>query len=146
MRSILLVDDDREVRELVSFKLGRLGVEVVTACDGEAGLEAVELLHPDLALLDWTMPKLSGLELCRLIRYRPDTTDIPVIILSAHADETDVSHALAAGADDYIVKPFNPSELLGRIEAVVARRATALASLYPMVPGVGTETRNSTCT
>jgi len=144
MRSILLVDDDREVRELVSFKLGRQGVEVVTACDGEAGLEAVELLHPDLALLDWTMPKLSGLELCRLIRYRPDTTDIPVIILSAHAHETDIRHARDAGADDYIVKPFNANELLGRIEAVVARRATALASLYPMAADAGAETRRQT--
>jgi DNA-binding response OmpR family regulator len=123
MRSILIIDDDADVREVIAFKLGRLGVEVVTASDGETGLEAVTQLRPDLVVLDGTMPKLSGLEVCRRIREGSDNADVPVIMLSARAQEADRRSGLAAGADDYIVKPFSPSALADRVEAVLARPA-----------------------
>jgi two-component system phosphate regulon response regulator PhoB len=120
MRSILIVDDDADVREIVAFKLGRLGYEVITASDGATGLEAVTQLRPDLVLLDWAMPKLTGIEVCRQIRDGSDHADIPVILLTARTREADLRIGFEAGVNDYIVKPFSPSELANRVEAALA--------------------------
>ena len=120
MQSILIVDDDADVREIIAFKLGRLGYEVITACDGAAGLEAATQLRPDLILLDWMMPKLTGLEVCREIRDGPDHADTPVIFLTARSRDCDLRIGFEAGIDDYIVKPFSPNDLANRVAAVLA--------------------------
>ncbi|MDQ1534293.1 MAG: two-component system, OmpR family, alkaline phosphatase synthesis response regulator PhoP [Actinomycetota bacterium] len=121
MTSILIVDDDQDIRELVSFKLEQLGFEVHSESDGETGLAAVMELHPDLVLLDWMMPKLTGVEVCRLLRDGAENVGVPVILLTARAQEADIERGFAAGADDYIVKPFSPRELASRVEAVLSR-------------------------
>jgi len=120
MQSILVVDDDADVREIVAFKLGRLGYEVITAADGAAGLEAVAQLRPDLVLLDWALPELSGIEVCRQIRDGSDHADVPVILLSARTREADKRVGYEAGVNDYIVKPFSPNDLANRVEAALA--------------------------
>jgi len=120
MRSILIVDDDADVRDIVAFKLGRLGYEVITASDGATGLEAVNQLRPDLVLLDWAMPKLTGIEVCRKIRDKSEHADTPVILLTARTRDCDIRIGFDAGVNDYIVKPFSPSELATRIEAAFA--------------------------
>ena len=121
--TVLVVDDDQDIRELVSWKLQAAGFEVIGEADGEAGLAAALALRPDLVLLDWMMPRLSGLEVCRALRDEPATSGVPVIMLTAKAQEGDVQRGFAAGADDYIVKPFSPRELVSRVDAVLARSA-----------------------
>jgi len=126
MKSVLVVDDDADIRELVTWKLGQAGYTTLAASDGEAGLAAAiagdtEGHAPDLILADWMMPKMSGLEMCRAVRANPVTARVPLILLTANAQEGDVELGFAAGVDDYIVKPFSPRELLLRIQAVLAR-------------------------
>jgi DNA-binding response OmpR family regulator len=118
---VLVVDDDADIRELVAFKLEQAGFLVSSAADGQLGLDAARADRPDLVLLDLMMPKLSGLEVCRLLREEPATADIPVMLLTAKAQEPDLQRAFSAGVDDYIVKPFSPRELLTRVQAVLAR-------------------------
>jgi DNA-binding response OmpR family regulator len=137
VRSILVVDDDADVREIVAFKLGRLGYEVITASDGATGLEAVAQLRPDLVLLDWAMPELTGIEVCRRIRDGSEHADVPVILLTARTREADKRVGFEAGVNDYIVKPFSPNELASRVEAVLAhepqplKRADSPLSAHP---------------
>ncbi|MPY95300.1 MAG: response regulator [Acidimicrobiia bacterium] len=119
--TVLVVDDDQDIRELVTWKLEAAGFEVVGEADGEAGLAAALETRPDLVLLDWMMPRLSGLEVCRALRDEAATARVPVILLTAKAQEADVQRGFAAGADDYIVKPFSPRELVSRVDAVLAR-------------------------
>ena len=121
MTSILVVDDDQDIRELVAFKLEQLGFEVHAEADGETGLAAVMQLQPDLVLLDWMMPKLTGVEVCKMLREGSEHSAVPVILLTARAQEADIERGFAAGADDYIVKPFSPRELASRVEAVLSR-------------------------
>lgn len=119
---ILVVEDDAMVRELIEFKLSSAGHEVLMAADGEAGLEAVRTARPDLVILDWMMPKLTGLEVCAAIRADEEISDMPVLLLTARAQERDVESGYSAGADDYLLKPFSPRELLSRVEALAARK------------------------
>lgn len=126
MKSVLVVDDDPDIRELITWKLGQAGYATMVAGDGEAGLAAVaagdsEGHTPDLILVDWMMPKMSGIDVCRALRQDPATARIPVILLTANAQEADVELGFAAGVDDYIAKPFSPREMLRRIEAVLMR-------------------------
>jgi len=126
MKSVLVVDDDPDIRELITWKLGQAGYSTMVAADGEAGLAAVkagdsEGHAPDLILVDWMMPKMSGIDVCRALRQNPATARIPVILLTANAQEADVELGFAAGVDDYIAKPFSPREMLSRIEAVLMR-------------------------
>jgi two-component system phosphate regulon response regulator PhoB len=123
MARILVVEDDASIRELIEFKLRRLGHEVHSEVDGEAGLAAAGELRPDLVLLDWMMPRLSGLEVCLELRASEELARVPVILLTAKAQEADVQRGFAAGADDYIVKPFSPRELVSRVDAAIARGA-----------------------
>ena len=118
--SVLVVDDDPDIRELVAISLERLGVDVSTAPNGEAGLEAASWLRPDLILLDWVMPGLSGLEVCRRLRNRAGQTQVPIVLLTGRAQEADVKRGFAAGADDYILKPFSPDHLALRVEELLA--------------------------
>lgn len=126
MKSVLVVDDDPDIRELITWKLGQAGYSTLVAADGEACLAAVAAgdgdgRAPDLVLVDWMMPKMSGIDVCRALRQDPATARIPVILLTANAQEADVELGFAAGVDDYIAKPFSPREMLSRIEAVLAR-------------------------
>lgn len=120
--NILVVDDDPDIRELVTFKLEQLGHAVTTEKDGEAGLAAALSNVPDLILLDVMMPKLTGIEVCQKLRDTTDTASLPILLITAKAQEADVERGFAAGADDYIVKPFSPRELASRVEATFARQ------------------------
>jgi DNA-binding response OmpR family regulator len=124
MNRVLVVDDDADIRELVTFKLEQAGYMVQAAADGQLGLDAALAKPPDLILLDLMMPKLSGIEVCRLLREHAATADTPVILFTAKAQEADVQRGFSAGADDYIVKPFSPRELIARVQAVLARART----------------------
>ena len=126
MKTVLVVDDDPDIRELITWKLSQAGYTTLAAADGEAGLTAAiagdnEGRVPDLILVDWMMPKMTGIEVCRALRDNPVTARIPIILLTAKAQEAEVERGFAAGVDDYIVKPFSPREMLGRIQAVLAR-------------------------
>jgi len=126
MKTVLVVDDDADIRELITWKLGQAGYSTLVAADGEEGLAAAtagdsEGRAPDLILVDWMMPKMSGIEVCRALRDNPATARIPLILLTANAQEADVELGFASGVDDYIAKPFSPREMLGRIQAVLAR-------------------------
>jgi DNA-binding response OmpR family regulator len=121
MSRVLVVDDDADIRELVTFKLQQAGYTVEAAPDGQLGLDAALANTPDLILLDLMMPKLSGIEVCRLLRDNDATAETPVILFTAKAQEADVQRGFSAGADDYIVKPFSPRELITRVQAVLAR-------------------------
>ena len=119
---IVVADDEVDVRELVAYRLSRSGYEVIEAQDGEQALRLALENPPDLAVLDVMMPKLDGYELTRRLRAEPATQRVPVILLTARAQEADVSQGFEAGADDYLRKPFNPDELLARVRAVLGRR------------------------
>ncbi len=117
----LIVDDNDDLRALLSFKLLHSGFEVHSEADGATGLAAIAILHPDIVLLDWMMPRMSGLEVCEQLRSVPEIAGTSVILLTAKAQELDIEHGFAAGADDYIIKPFSPRELMTRVQAVLAR-------------------------
>lgn len=125
---MLVIDDDDDIRALIVWKLGQAGYATLAEVDGLAGLAAASGSSasdgagpPDLVLLDWTMPKMSGLEVCLAMRANPVTAGIPIILLTARAQCAQQEQGIGAGADDYIVKPFSPRELLSRVEAVLAR-------------------------
>ena len=121
MARILVADDDVDIRELVEFKLSTLGHDVVAVADGAAAIEACQASRPDLAVLDVMMPGVSGLDAIRAIRADPALADLPVILLTARAQESDVETGFDSGADDYITKPFSPRELAARVEALLTR-------------------------
>jgi two-component system response regulator MtrA len=116
---LLVADDDEDILTLVQLRLSRSGFEVIVARDGEEALRMAQERQPDLAVLDWMMPKASGLEVLRAIRANPVTADIPVILLTARASEADVQEGLDAGAVDYIAKPFSPQELATRVQSIL---------------------------
>jgi two-component system phosphate regulon response regulator PhoB len=122
--TILLVEDERDLLELLKYNLDRDGYQVLTAETGEAGLKQVRQNPPDLILLDLMLPAMDGLEVCRSLKARPETAHIPVIMLTARGEETDVVAGLDLGADDYITKPFSPKILMARIKAVLRRAQT----------------------
>src|SRR5688500_16641865 len=118
-RKILVVEDERAIREMVCFNLGRAGYHVSTAGDAREARAAIADQRPDLVLMDWMLPDLSGLELTRQLKRDAETKDILVIMLTARGEEDDRVAGLDGGADDYIVKPFAPRELLARIRAAL---------------------------
>ncbi|HEY6961106.1 MAG TPA: response regulator [Gaiellaceae bacterium] len=117
---LLVADDDEDILALVQMRLARSGYDVVVARDGEEALRLAHERQPDLAVLDWMMPKASGIDVLRSLRAHADTTDIPVILLTARASSSDVEQGIAAGADDYIPKPFSPQELATRVQTILA--------------------------
>lgn len=121
MATILVVDDDPDICALLEFKLTSGGHVVSVENDGEAALAALEQQNVDLVLLDWMMPRMGGLEVCLAMRADERFTAIPVLMLTAKAQEADVQRGLAAGADDYILKPFSPREVAARVDASLAR-------------------------
>jgi two-component system phosphate regulon response regulator PhoB len=122
---VLIVEDEPPLVELLSYNLEKAGFHAHIARDGEEAMLAVEERKPDLVLLDWMLPYVSGIEICRRIRRNPDTRDVPIIILTARGEEDDRIRGLEAGADDYVVKPFSPSELVARVRAVLRRTRPA---------------------
>jgi DNA-binding response OmpR family regulator len=124
MTAILIADDDPDIRDLVAFKLEQAGFDVVAVEDGLSALSATRADPPDLVVLDVMMPGMSGIDVCRELRASEATATLPIILLTARAQEGDVEVGFGAGADDYIVKPFSPRELVSRVEAVLARMRT----------------------
>jgi len=120
---ILIVEDDPSLVELLRYNLEIEGFDVSVARDGEGGMEAIDTQEPDLVVLDWMLPNMSGIEICRQMRKKPATRQTPVIMLTAKGEETDRIRGLETGADDYMVKPFSPAELTARIKAVLRRSA-----------------------
>jgi len=118
---ILVVDDEAALLTLVRYNLEKDGFEVGEAVDGEEAMLMIRERRPDLILLDWMLPRLSGIEVCRRVRRQADTQNIPIIMLSARGEESDRVRGLDCGADDYVVKPFSPSELVARVRAVLRR-------------------------
>lgn len=123
--SILIVEDESPLVELISYNLEKAEFRVKVARDGDEAMLAIKEQRPDLVLLDWMLPYVSGIEICRQIRRNPDTHDLPIIILTARGEEEDRIRGLDAGADDYVVKPFSPSELIARVRAVLRRTRPA---------------------
>jgi DNA-binding response OmpR family regulator len=116
---LLVADDDEDILTLVRLRLTRSGFDVVVARDGEEALRLTREHRPDLAVLDWMMPKTSGIEVLRAIRAGSDTAEIPVVLLTARASDGDVAEGMAAGADDYIKKPFSPQDLAARVTTIL---------------------------
>ncbi len=119
---ILAADDDEDILQLVAFRLGRSGYRVLEARDGEQALALAMEHEPDLAVLDVMMPKMDGLEVARRLRAAEATSRMPIIMLTARAQDADVEGGYDAGADDYLRKPFSPKELRLRVQALLARR------------------------
>jgi DNA-binding response OmpR family regulator len=121
MATVLLAEDDADIRFLVTFKLEQAGHQVTGFGNGTQALAAARKHPPDLAGLDILMPGMSGLDVCRELRRDPATAAVPVIILTARAEKADIAAGFAAGAADYIIKPFSPRDLAMRVKAVLAR-------------------------
>ena len=125
--TVLLVEDEPAQREMLTYNLEAEGFDVITADNGEDGLILVDENDPDLIVLDWMMPQLSGIEVCRRLKSNSKTRQIPVIMLSARAEEVDRVRGLETGADDYVVKPYSVIELMARVKAHLRRiRAAAV--------------------
>jgi two-component system, OmpR family, phosphate regulon response regulator PhoB len=122
---ILVVEDEKPIRDLIAFGLRRAGYQVALAEDCQAARSSIGDRRPELILLDWMLPDMSGLELARQLRRGAETRDIPIIFLTARADESDKVTGLEGGADDYLTKPFSARELVARIQAVLRRSAPA---------------------
>ena len=124
---VLIVEDETALVELLRYNLEQTGFVVSVAYDGEEALAAVQEDPPDLILLDWMLPLMSGIEVCRQLRRQTTTANLPIIMLTARGEEGDRVRGLDAGADDYVAKPFSPTELIARIRAVLRRIRPALA-------------------
>jgi two-component system phosphate regulon response regulator PhoB len=124
---ILLVEDDANLVELIRYNLEKEGFDVVTTPDGEEALVLAEEDRPDVVVLDWMIANLSGIEVCRRLRRAPETAGLPIIMLTARAEESDRVRGLETGADDYVTKPFSPRELVARVRALLRRLRPALS-------------------
>jgi two-component system phosphate regulon response regulator PhoB len=124
---ILVVEDEDSLATLLHYNLEKEGYEVSVASDGEEALTQVSEKLPDLIVLDWMLPKVSGIEVCRRLRARSESRNVPIIMLTARGEETDRIRGLDTGADDYVVKPFSMSELSARMRAVLRRLRPGLA-------------------
>ncbi|MBV8466019.1 MAG: phosphate regulon transcriptional regulator PhoB [Burkholderiales bacterium] len=134
--NILLVEDEPAIQELIAFNLQQSGHHVLRADSAEAGMTLVKSALPDLILLDWMLPGMSGIEFAKKIRADERTRQIPVIMLTARSEEADKINGLETGADDYITKPFSPRELQARIKAVLRRRAPQMTDDTVEVKGL----------
>jgi two-component system phosphate regulon response regulator PhoB len=124
---ILVVEDEDSLATLLQYNLQKEGYDVALAGDGEEALLLVDERLPDLIVLDWMLPKISGIEVCRRLRQRNETRNVPIVMLTARGEETDRVRGLDTGADDYVVKPFSMTELTARIRAVLRRLRPGLA-------------------
>lgn len=124
---VLIVEDEDAQAEVLRYNFDREGFDTVVAVDGDEALVAVDEQQPDLVLLDWMLPGMSGINVCQRLRGRPETRSIPIIMLTARAEEVDRVRGLDNGADDYVTKPFSPVELVARVKAVLRRTRPALS-------------------
>jgi two-component system phosphate regulon response regulator PhoB len=124
-RTILVVDDEEDILELLDYNLTKEGYRVLRAASGEKALEIAKADRPDLIVLDLMLPGLDGLEVCKRMRAERKTADIPIVMLTAKGEEADIVLGLELGADDYVTKPFSPRVLTARVRAVLRRRAKA---------------------
>jgi DNA-binding response OmpR family regulator len=120
-KKVLIIEDEKEILELVKLYIERGGYRVVTATNGTEGLKAVKTERPDLIILDLMLPEVDGLEVCKRIRNAPETATLPIIMLTAKAEESDTVIGLELGADDYVPKPFSPKALVSRVKALLRR-------------------------
>ena len=127
MNEILLADDEPNQIELMKFNLKKNGFLVKSAYNGEQALDMIYEKKPTVLIADWMMPKMSGIELCRILRSNKDTKLLPIIMLSARSEEADKSLGLDTGADDYISKPFSPMELVSSVKALIRRTNTSMS-------------------
>ena len=127
MNEILLADDEPNQIELMKFNLEKNGFLVRSAYNGKQALDMIYEKKPNVLIADWMMPKMSGIELCRILRSNKDTMLLPIIMLSARSEEADKSLGLDTGADDYISKPFSPMELVSRVKALIRRTNTSMS-------------------
>ena len=125
--SLLLVEDDRALADLLTWHFSREGYDIVRTADGEEALLLADERTPDLVILDWMIEGVTGIEVCRRLRRRTSTAHVPIIMLTARGEESDRIRGLETGADDYVTKPFSPRELLARVGAVLRRVRPALA-------------------
>ena len=124
---ILIVEDQADLVELLRYNLEREGYEILATPSGEEALLIVDERHIDLMLLDWMLPHMSGIEVCRQLRRKPESRNLPIIMLTARGEQADRVRGLETGADDYVTKPFAPEELIARIHAVMRRARPALS-------------------
>ncbi|HVH74951.1 MAG TPA: phosphate regulon transcriptional regulator PhoB [Stellaceae bacterium] len=124
---VLIVEDEKPLVTMLRYNLEKEGFDVSTAGDGEEALIRIAERKPDVVLLDWMLPFVSGIEICRQIRRAPQTRTLPVIMLTARGEEGDRVRGLNSGADDYVVKPFSPSELIARLRALIRRAQPSAA-------------------
>jgi two-component system phosphate regulon response regulator PhoB len=125
--TIVIAEDEDALATLLQYNLEKEGYRVLLAGDGEEALLVIDENKPDILLLDWMLPRVSGIEVCRRLRQRPETRNLPILMLTARGEETDRIRGLDTGADDYVVKPFSMTELLARIRAVLRRIRPGLA-------------------
>ncbi|MHA7870925.1 MAG: phosphate regulon transcriptional regulator PhoB [Hyphococcus sp.] len=118
---VLIVEDEEALATLLDYNLTKEKFDVTVASDGEEGLLKIEEETPDVIILDWMLPKTSGIEVCRRVRSKPETRNIPIIMLTARSEEADRIRGLETGADDYLTKPFSTNELIARVRAVLRR-------------------------
>jgi len=126
--SVLVVEDEEALATLLRYNLEKEGYEATVAMDGEEAMLAIDERMPDVVLLDWMLPNVSGVEVCRRLRSQRETRNLPVIMLTARGEESDRLRGLETGADDYVVKPFSMAELIARIRAVLRRIRPGLAA------------------
>jgi two-component system phosphate regulon response regulator PhoB len=120
-KTILTVEDERPIREMVRMSLEKAGFDVLEAEDGEQAMVVIADHRPDLVLVDWMLPGMSGIDLARRLKHDDSTSELPIIMVSARGEEEDKIRGLEIGADDYVAKPFSPRELIARIKAVLRR-------------------------
>lgn len=123
---IMIAEDEASVSELLRYNLDANGYETAIAKDGDEAMLLIDERAPDLILLDWMLPKISGIEICRRVRAKRETANLPIIMLTARSEEGDRIRGLETGADDYVTKPFSPNELIARVAAVLRRIRPAL--------------------
>ncbi|MCR9268475.1 MAG: phosphate regulon transcriptional regulator PhoB [Henriciella sp.] len=123
---IVIAEDEQAVSELLRYNLESEGYETAIARDGDEAMLLIDERVPDLMLLDWMLPKVSGIEICRRVRTRQETANLPIIMLTARTEEADRIRGLETGADDYVTKPFSTNELMARVKAVLRRIRPAL--------------------
>ncbi|GAB4486886.1 MAG: hypothetical protein Fur0016_16940 [Anaerolineales bacterium] len=121
MAKIVIAEDEPDIRELIAFTLRFAGYEVIAGSNGEEGYQLAKAERPDLVMLDVRMPKLTGYEACKRIKAEPELTNVPVIFLSAKGQENEIEQGFAAGAEEYLLKPFAPDQLVERVKTVLAK-------------------------
>ena len=127
-KHVLIVEDDKDILELITYNLEREAYEVTGVASGEDGVDAARSEKPDIILLDLMLPGIDGLDVCRRLKAEPETSHIPIIMVTAKGEEADIVAGLELGADDYVTKPFSPKVLIARIRAVQRRRSRAEVS------------------